>query len=460
MAPLHNRMSSLFILSLILSFGKHQWLSTEISSLREPDECVLGARWTDWCCVRTTQRQLWTILILCVCSCHGAEPRCDPSPEERRSMLLIIVHHSAACSHGGIWRFIFSRVSTAALAKAVSVTEISHHVNVDIRICLSNFVSYKTLIKHRPFPSASAVLLLVIHCLWTKNTDMSPLLPVVQYYGKLNYLVSIHMLPFCAFDIIWSQSLCRSLLDLLLILVHVPSTNMEESGGVAYTAGDYEVMNKSVHVNFRKYEYCYDCVCSNTFKLSVCFISGKTTRCPFALSCWQWDQRRSVLWLPEEWSREHEGIQSAAERHSTLQGVVKLKCPSAVIHRSRNYSWAMLTVFEEGWDCHLLYPLYWGSGFAKISAQKRKTDKRLKIGGGSGREPALPRAFCNQRPEYYSHRSTITLYSAPPQGTRTSSNWPTSVLCVADGRRRCPDGRSWSLRWKPCSRLGNINNKT
>lgn len=32
------------------------------------------------------------------------------------------------------------------------------------------------------------------------------------------------------------------------------------------------------------------------------------------------------------------------------------------------------------------------------------------------------------------------------------SYWPTSVLCVADGRRKGPNESSWSRRWNPCSR--------
>lgn len=103
--------------------------------------------------------------------------------------------------------------------------------------------------------------------------------------------------------------------------------------------------------------------------------------------------------------------------------------------------------------------VYWGSGVVKMTVQRRKETKDWKWrgGGGNGCEPPLSRALCNQRWEYYPHKSTVNL-SSGPRGTGPSSYWPTSVLCLADGRRSCPNESSWSPRWNPCSRLGNTNN--
>ena len=75
-----------------------------------------------------------------------------------------------------------------------------------------------------------------------------------------------------------------------------------------------------------------------------------------------------------------------------------------------------------------------------------------------GGEPTLSRAFCNQSWEYYPHKGTMN-QCVGPQGIGPSSNWPTSVLCVADGRRSCPDESSWSPPWKTCSRLGKTTMK-
>lgn len=150
-------------------------------------------------------------------------------------------------------------------------------------------------------------------------------------------------------------------------------------------------------------------------------------------------------------AREHEGIQAAAE---TLH-------PSGCVgaHMSLCSDLKVETLFMGGvcciWRRMGLLLRQWG---CKDDWTKEGRDKRLKVGGGSGCEPTLSRAFCNQRQVYYPHKSTITV-SSGPQGTRNSSEWPTSVLCLADGRRRCPSGSSWSLRWNPCSRLGNLKNK-
>lgn len=90
-----------------------------------------------------------------------------------------------------------------------------------------------------------------------------------------------------------------------------------------------------------------------------------------------------------------------------------------------------------------------------MTVQRRTNTKDWRGGGGWTH---TVKGICNQRWEYYPHKSTITL-SSSPLGTRPSSNWPTSVLCVVDGRRSCPNESSWSPRWSPCSRLVNINNK-
>lgn len=101
-------------------------------------------------------------------------------------------------------------------------------------------------------------------------------------------------------------------------------------------------------------------------------------------------------------------------------------------------------------EFHSVYSFLLKQWGCKDNCTKEEGDKTLKI-GGSGCEPPLSRAFCNQRWEYYPHKSTIKL-SSGPQGTRRY--WPTSVLCPADGRRSGPGESSWSPWWSPCSRFG------
>lgn len=136
------------------------------------------------------------------------------------------------------------------------------------------------------------------------------------------------------------------------------------------------------------------------------------------------------------------------QKYSTILGVAKLKCTSAVTQWLKNYSWDMLCVEKDVTPRVIIVFLVMGC--------KEEEDKRLKIRGR--RWTHTVKGIWNSRWEYYPHKSTITL-SSSPLGTRPSCNWPTSVLCVADGRRSCPDESSWSPRWNPSIRLGNINKK-
>lgn len=68
-----------------------------------------------------------------------------------------------------------------------------------------------------------------------------------------------------------------------------------------------------------------------------------------------------------------------------------------------------------------------------------------------GSDPRPARTFWNQRWENYPHKGLVNLFGGSLGPGRY---WPTSVLCVADGRRKGPEERSWSPPWNPCSRWG------
>ena len=82
----------------------------------------------------------------------------------------------------------------------------------------------------------------------------------------------------------------------------------------------------------------------------------------------------------------------------------------------------------------LFIVFYWGSGAVKITRQRRKDTKDWKQGGERGCEPTLSRTFCNQRWEYYPHKSTINLCSGP-SGTGPAVTDPPlcSVLQMGGG---------------------------
>lgn len=175
--------------------------------------------------------------------------------------------------------------------------------------------------------------------------------------------------------------------------------------------------------------------------------------------CFQPSPVTSWKQIPHSWDFTRQETVSTKEfsprqRYSTLLGVLKLKCPSAVPQRFK-------TIHEQcvcrRMELHSLSTFLLRRWDRNKDCTKEEGDKRLRM-GGSGCEPTLSRAFCNPRWANYPNKSTINL-SGGPRGTRASSNWPTSVLCVADGRRSCPNESSWSPRWNPCSRLGNTHNK-
>lgn len=133
------------------------------------------------------------------------------------------------------------------------------------------------------------------------------------------------------------------------------------------------------------------------------------------------------------------------QKHSTLS-----TCSERVT--AQEDSWAMSQTIHEkclekgGTPFFLFYLKWWG---CKEDLTKKEVDKREK-----GWSP-----FCNQRWENCCHESVINLRCGP-QETVPCILWPTSVLCVTDGRRSCPSESSWRPQWNPCSRLGDINPET
>lgn len=177
-------------------------------------------------------------------------------------------------------------------------------------------------------------------------------------------------------------------------------------------------MNNSVYYIFSKYWNDYKWLWTRVSRVSyeallyLCqfyLCQQHELRFPFALNSpvrsWNSFMRKEAVSMKE----------FRLQQRYILHPVGCVKAQMSLCHRSKVQKLFMRNVCCV-WRRMVRHSLYsvllrqWG---CKDHRTKGEGHKRLKTGGESGCEPTLSRAFCNQRWEYYPHKSTINLSSGP-----------------------------------------------